>query len=296
MGYIYKITNLVNQKSYIGLTTLTPKKRWEQHLQSANNPNSSSYNELFKKAIRKYGKENFLIETIDEAESLEELKQKEQYWIEYFNTYAFKENSNGYNMTLGGDSPTFTYSIKIKRVDIMTGEEVEFFNSIAEAQRKYHRGIENLIQNDAITQIPKGYTWLKQEENYDKEKIYKKFNIVCQLDLNGKLLNYWLNAEIASENTNTSVGNLRSCLVGQRKKANEFQWCYYKDLPNRINKKYEIKKQTKKVAQYDLEGNLIKIFDSASQAAKETGTNLTKISAVCHGTRKTSNRYKWKYI
>ena len=48
MGYIYKITNLVNQKSYIGLTTLTPKKRWEQHLQSANNPNSSSYTRRIK--------------------------------------------------------------------------------------------------------------------------------------------------------------------------------------------------------------------------------------------------------
>ncbi len=296
MGYIYKITNLINQKSYIGLTTKTPEIRYKEHIRAAFNSNDKSYNELLKKAIRKYGIENFIVEEIDKADNEKELKEKEIYWIQYYNTYYLNKNSNGYNMTLGGDNPTHDNKIPIKRVNIMTGEILEHCESIAAAQRQYHRGIENIIQNNATTQIPKGYTWLLENEEYNQNKIYNKFNIICQLNLEGKLINYWLNAEEASKKTNTSVGNLKSCLINDRQQAGGFQWCYYKDLNNKLNKPYKVHTKAKKVGQYDLYNNLIKIWDSATEAAKETGTNLSKISAVCNGKRKTSNGFKWQYI
>lgn len=97
---IYKVTNLVNGKVYIGLTIRTLKVRKLEHL---NNTNNSSNNVVFHRAIHKYGEDNFKWEVIDTAETTDELKSKEICWIQYYNSFINAENSNGYNMTLGGE-------------------------------------------------------------------------------------------------------------------------------------------------------------------------------------------------
>lgn len=95
VGYIYKITNKVNDKAYIGKTTKTVQDRWKEHLQDCRKERCE--NRPLYKAIRKYGADAFDVETIEEAD-LDVLSERETYWIEYFNTY-----SDGYNATSGGD-------------------------------------------------------------------------------------------------------------------------------------------------------------------------------------------------
>ena len=65
---IYKITNKINNKVYIGLTTQTVETRWKQHIQTAFSENHPDSQTIFKKAIRKYGPDNFKIEVIDAME------------------------------------------------------------------------------------------------------------------------------------------------------------------------------------------------------------------------------------
>ena len=67
---IYKITNKINNKVYIGLTTNTLKYRWSRHISESKNVNDTKH--LYK-AIRKYGVENFVIEQIDETNDFEKL-------------------------------------------------------------------------------------------------------------------------------------------------------------------------------------------------------------------------------
>jgi len=93
---VYKITNKVNGTSYVGQTTLTTEKRWESHLKAAKYKRDNS---AILSAIRKYGEENFTIEIIDTADSIEELNKKEIFWISKSNTLA----PNGYNLKLGGN-------------------------------------------------------------------------------------------------------------------------------------------------------------------------------------------------
>lgn len=94
MGYIYKITNTLNNKSYIGQTIKTVEKRFQQH---KNNSNKDYFSQIvLYKAFNKYGIENFKCETIEEV-SNEFLDDREKYWIEYYNTYF-----DGYNSTIGG--------------------------------------------------------------------------------------------------------------------------------------------------------------------------------------------------
>ena len=95
--FIYKITNTINNKIYIGqVYNKTIYDRFARHIKEA----SATHPILLDRAIYKYGSENFIIEQIDEATSLPELNEKEIYWIKYYNS----SNKNiGYNLTPGGD-------------------------------------------------------------------------------------------------------------------------------------------------------------------------------------------------
>lgn len=93
-GFIYKITNNVNGKVYIGQTIQTVKERFYQHC--ATKCSDSVLNMAIHKAIKKYGKSNFTIEVIEEVDK-DSLNDREKFWIEYYNSY-----NNGYNSTRGG--------------------------------------------------------------------------------------------------------------------------------------------------------------------------------------------------
>lgn len=100
-GFIYKITNNVNGKVYIGQTIQTIKERFYQHC--ATKCSDSVLNMAIHKAIKKYGKSNFIIEVIEEVDK-DSLNDKEKFWIEYYNSY-----NNGYNSTRGGQDCSTHY-------------------------------------------------------------------------------------------------------------------------------------------------------------------------------------------
>lgn len=94
MGHIYKITNTLNNKVYIGQTIKPIEKRFQQH---KNNYTKEYFSHLILyKAFKKYGIENFNFEEIEEIAN-NELDEREKYWIEFYDSYY-----NGYNSTLGG--------------------------------------------------------------------------------------------------------------------------------------------------------------------------------------------------
>lgn len=93
---IYKITNLINGKSYIGLSRNIPT-RWNEHRSHYKKGNTVLY-----KAMLRYGIDNFSFEIIDFCLP-ESLSEKEKYYIKLYRTYVGFEDCNGYNMTLGGE-------------------------------------------------------------------------------------------------------------------------------------------------------------------------------------------------
>ena len=116
--FIYKISNSINNKVYIGQTIRPIEDRFRRHINDAINNNLNTH---FARAIRKYGKENFFIEEIDQADNQEELNLKEQYWIRYFDSI-----NNGYNETdalfkCGGN----TYASKSKEELCKIGEKIK---------------------------------------------------------------------------------------------------------------------------------------------------------------------------
>ena len=92
-GVIYKITNKINGKSYIGQTTQGFDKRYGYNLKRSTN------NKHLKSAINKYGIDNFdICKVFDVAYNQEELDKKEIFWIEYYDCI-----NNGYNKKTGGN-------------------------------------------------------------------------------------------------------------------------------------------------------------------------------------------------
>jgi hypothetical protein len=85
---IYKTTNLINGKIYIGQD-------------SKNNSNYLGSGKLIKLAIEKYGKENFKKEILEHCETKEVLNDREKYWV---NKFDATKNNVGYNLTNGGQS------------------------------------------------------------------------------------------------------------------------------------------------------------------------------------------------
>jgi len=104
MAYIYTITNLENQKLYVGKTTQpNPYDRWKQHLQAARiKDNTVAYSSIHTmpivNAICKYGADNFKFRVIEECKD-DNVNERETYWIEKLEAFG----KNGYNVTLGGE-------------------------------------------------------------------------------------------------------------------------------------------------------------------------------------------------
>lgn len=133
MYYIYKATNKVNGKVYIG-QTIDFKRRKAEHLSSKNGIHAKC---VFHRAIQKYGKENFEWEIIDTCQTLDEALFLESMYISKYNSCTFMENSNGYNIlyTQDGKKSLVHNSQKVIAYDLK-GNFVGIYNSMQEAGRE----------------------------------------------------------------------------------------------------------------------------------------------------------------
>ena len=112
---VYKITNSLNGKIYVGQTRQKIEKRFLQH-STANSP--------LGQAMRQCGIENFTIEIIEECRTQEELNRREQFWIKVLNSKV----PNGYNLSNGINVETKLTSeynaIKLKTFSVKQAAEM----------------------------------------------------------------------------------------------------------------------------------------------------------------------------
>lgn len=130
IGYIYKVTNIINGKVYIGQTIQSVKDRWYRHC-GKSGLSKNEMNTYFKRAILKYGKENFRIETIETCDS-KELNEREKYYISYYDSYK-----SGYNSTLGGQNGAKPYKTS-GEVELQIIELYKYGASLRELGREFN--------------------------------------------------------------------------------------------------------------------------------------------------------------
>lgn len=146
---IYKITNKLNNHSYIGLSTKV-EERWKYH-QSPYNQQRESCKSLYK-AFEKYGIENFTFEILEEC-SIQELGEKEKYYIAKYDTYK-----NGYNMTTGGEDNIGSAHPNHKLTDEDIINIRTRYNNL-ERRKEVYELYKDRIGESGFGKIWKGETW-----------------------------------------------------------------------------------------------------------------------------------------
>lgn len=279
MSYIYKITNIINQKIYIGQTILPPERRFRQHELSAQNTNRNDSSLPLHAAMRKYGLDAFryeIVETCDDAI----INEREIYWISYFD---ITNPTKGYNISLGGGGTSY-YRIE---------NLLSLWNQ--------GKGIKEISE---IIGIDRGFLSLKLKEagisaedirirRYASSKASRSFPVYQYL-LDGKYLRSF--KSVREARTVTNVSHIERCCNGKQKQAGGYIWSYEKYDVAPAVKNDNPATRKRKVYQYGLDGYIIKEFESAYHAEKETGINQTTIRNVCTGRKHTAGGYVWSYV
>ena len=209
MTGIYKITNLTNNKCYIG-QSVHIEQRWKDHIRCMSDSRRDAYNRPLYKAFRKYGIDNFSFEILEECTE-DKLNEREQYWILFYHSI---DKQYGYNLILSNQ--TANHSNKIVKQYSLNGEYITSYNSTREAERA--TGVDH-----------------------------------------------------------TLIGR---CCNHKTQHAGNFQWCYNDD---EINNRQAITHKVN-IGQYDLDGKLIRTFDSIKEAASAFNVKPQSISsALKHG-------------
>lgn len=216
---IYKITNLLNGKVYIG-QSVDIEKRWSTH--KAELKNNYHYNFHLQNAWNKYGEESFEFSVVEECD-IDKLNQCEIYWISKFNSYK-----DGYNLTSGGGN-TESFSKSVIQFDC-TGNELQRYASISEAE--ISTGICYSQISECCSHKRKtagGYIWQYADGFSGIPQWHfnsRLFNEICQLTKDGKLINTFPSSAEAKRVTGVCDTSIIRCCHGKLKTAGGYIWMF----------------------------------------------------------------------
>lgn len=129
--------------------------------------------------------------------------------------------------------------------------------------------------------------WKLSEETIVK-RTKKQVKTIYQYDLDGNLIKEWDSVKQAGEALGINRPSISNCLKGRYKSAGGFIWRYSVEEVSPV-------KKTKSIEQYDLDGNLIKVWDSINSIENGTDYKRKTIYACANGQNSTAYGYVWKY-
>lgn len=290
---IYTATNKINGKIYVGKTYNFEKRR-KEHFYDINDDIP------FHRALKKYGIENFEWKIIDCAKTDDEIKEKEIYWIKKLNTCIRSKNSNGYNITLGGEGGVSWNSLPVIQYDL-DGNYIQEFLSCQHASVCTGIGRHNIGDcANGITKQSGGYQWRYKVENkidsieaYQRTESHRKRSII-QLDLDGNLINTFDSVTEASIKLGVDRSNISSCLIGKSKRCGGYQWVYADSYNENQNYKFKGISKGNGIFQLDDNKKIIKRFRNCSEAARALGEE-TKVHKQIHKAINTGHKCRGFY-
>lgn len=282
MGYIYIITNDINNKVYIGQTISTVEHRWGEHKTKAYYVAGDSRNDtVFYKAIRKYGIDHFQAKELEYVEDNSMLSDRECYWIAEYNSYQ-----EGYNSTIGGEGRQWYNYQDFKNL-------WDKGYSVDEIAKEYE------CERNTVYYALSGFKgWSEEAKQRQKEKAIKamqssrKICVDCY-DLKGNFLNTYESSRAAAHALDMNESMVSTALSTGGRALKYLFVKHGEPAP----KPYR-KTGARPVNQYDLQGNFIATYEAGEEAALAIGKTRSaanSIRLVCKGDRKTAYGYKWKW-
>jgi len=278
---IYKTTNLLNGKIYIGQDR-------------NNNKNYLGSGKLLKKAIKKYGKDNFKKEILEECQSEEDLNDREVFWISQYNS---TNRDIGYNISDGSKEGDRKIGHDIAKGGIYNYWVLKYGKDIADEKRTAQIDKIKKYNEENGTDLTKKGRYAIWLEKYGKDEAdIRLLNWKLKISeyQQYRLDNGWKHSE-------ESINKIRDAAKG-RKHSEESKEKMRKPKPpgfsERLSKaKTGIRmgpsKKRKEVIQYGLDGSFIKVWESISKVEQEL--KVYNVTAVCKGKQETAGGYKWKY-
>lgn len=319
-GYIYKATNKVNGKVYIGQTN-DFKRRKKEHLMRAFYEKDAQYGNKFYRAIRKHGADNFEWSIVEEKsfgtedEKYSWINEKERNYVDVYNSFY-----NGYNMTFGGEgastglvgelSPFYgrtgdkhACSIKILQYD-KKGNFIKGYIGVAETARLL--GVTSQGITHCLTGVAKSVGAEMWQFRYNDGDNYpnrispvihdvSKTEVDC-FSLDGKFIKRFLSAPESAEYCSIRVSDIWNCLCGKQKSSGGFMFVKAENNPNKKDiPPYKKGSTSIPIVQLDEDGSFIKEWKSVTEAAEFFDVVASNIIVCCKGKMWRAYGYRWMY-
>lgn len=221
---IYKITNLVNGKVYIG-KSVDIENRWKQHLVKARTCQFVLY-----KAMRKYGVDNFKFEVVETCTEAE-LFDKEREYVAAERSYIGWPDSNGYNMSIGGEGQT-GWGLPVDAYSL-DGRYVDSYPNIVAASEDTSTPQSSIVNCCAgRRKSAGGYIW--RYDGDDAPTPYHsdvKTRSVGQYDFDGNLIASYNTLAEAAKAVHAHKTQISACCRGVCYSCKGYQWRYADDEP-----------------------------------------------------------------
>lgn len=304
---IYKITNKVTGKIYIGQSKQI-EKRFKEHIRHSR-LNTRNARTPLHSDIKRYGSDNFAFEVLEECE-MSLLSEREKFYIAKYNS---TNPEIGYNITKGGIGGPIMFAFDNPK-SVLSEAVVCEINSLylkGLLKRQAYRIIFDKygINKNTFTDVWSGKTYKtivnRSNANKDHIKEMRRINMSKETDTFSKVYVreirdmknkgvpyievYGIYKDILNKNTFRDIWYNRT-------------YKYIKsDIPDNSAKSKNVRKSLYKIAQYSLGGELLNTFSSIREAYTSLFDNYTKtkaspIRACCLKKQKTAFGYKWEYV
>ena len=291
MTGIYKIENLINGKKYIG-QSINIYERWNDHKRT-NERTSSKQKQTYPLylAFKKYGIENFSFEIIEEC-SVDELDEKEKYWIKYYHSYIYDSQSNGYNLTLGGQG---TNIISDENIDLFCKlwEQGKSVGEISKITKYNNHTIIDYLKNYCSSYtIEEGRRRGRQQNGISHRRA------IIQYDLLGNKIQEYDSIKSAIQTLKFPKNSINNNLKRLTPTCKGYLFCYFnEDINERLKSWYGAYRSPKPIIQFDINNNVMKCFMSATVAITYFNRSDTSdIRQCCAGKIQSAYGYKWKFL
>lgn len=302
---IYKITNKINGKVYIG-KSINIYYRWTQHIKISKNP--SKYrdgNRPLYYAMSKYGADNFEFEIIEVCGG-DMLCKREIYWIDVYDCTVL--SGRGYNLTSGGENGNFTQA-KIAYQYDLDGNFVAEYPTIRDAAAAICKSPDASAIQNAMGKVGSqsyGYQWRYEKfDRIDPYIVHSYATKVAKYNEDGHLIGVYNSVEDAAKSIGKSKSLIQLSCNDEIRSAGGFMFRYFDERPDTVIAHMKEKKipgcDGRPIKQ--MSGDMvIRVFDSAKDVAEYLGvTDRSTIYKCCNHKLKTNldyclyKGYRWEW-
>ena len=296
--HIYKITNLVNKKIYIGLSTYDGPQRWDKHRYNANR-NSAHH---IDRAINKYGEKNFRYEVIEKIPFNKGIRYLENREIFYISKFKSTNSKIGYNRSLGGNvnvakrvtkSHQLKSSIsqKVKKIFSydLNGKFIKEYRNILIAANENNRSkaaISRVINKSNRSAANKQWRTFNKDVPLKKINKFKKKSStnsisIYQWSKTGKLIAKHSSMSAAARKVNVPLSSIHRVLEGVNMYAANYHFTKIKKFKKPKDKRVidgpnEFRKI--KINVYSFDGKFIETVKGLSETSRRYGVSISVLS------------------